>query len=175
MELELQKICDDILARELYPIDQHWKVKGVQLYYGYLVEPATSDAVSKVAQDARIAFAEDTKTVEKDLVAIHPIRLAMALNFSFFQYEVFENTDEACMLAHVAFENANAETGNVGKDSCKDSTLIMDAVMKFGAGADVESFVKVKQLITDSIDKLQSESSEVNHMPHHHDLVDAGG
>ena len=66
-----------------------FKVKGD--YYGYLVEFATGDAESKAAKDARVACAEETKTVEKDLVVTDPIRLDLALNFSVFQCEFFEN------------------------------------------------------------------------------------
>ena len=55
------------------------------------IEFATGDAESKAAKDARVAYAEDTKTVEKDLVVTDLIRLDLALKFSVFQREVFEN------------------------------------------------------------------------------------
>ena len=64
-----------------------------------------NDAVSKAAVNARVAFAEDTKVAEKDLVVTHPIRVSLTLNFSVFRYEVFHNPDEACKMACAAFED----------------------------------------------------------------------
>merc|ERR1712098_741327 len=83
------------------------------------------EAKSKAAESARQAYAEAQKVAEKDLAVTHPIRLGLALNFSVFQYEVLQNPDEACKMAHTAFEDAIAELDNVSEDSYKDSTLIM--------------------------------------------------
>ena len=88
MERELQKIRDAIPAlmdKNLIPsasTDEskvlYYKMKGD--YYRYLAECATGDAKGKAAEGACVAYAEATKTSEKDLVAIHPVRLWMALN-----------------------------------------------------------------------------------------------
>merc|ERR1719188_1322725 len=64
-------------------------------------------------------------SVVKDLAVTHPIRLGLALNYSVFQFEVLNETDEACKKARTAFEDAIAELDNVAEDSYKDSTLIM--------------------------------------------------
>ena len=88
VEGELQKIRDGILAlmdKNLIPsasTDEskvlYYKMKGD--YCRYLAECATGDAKGKAAEGACVTYAEATKTSEKDLVAIHPIRLGMALN-----------------------------------------------------------------------------------------------
>ena len=88
VEGELQKIRDGILAlmdKNLVPsasTDEskvlYYKMKGD--YYRYFAECATGDAKGKAAEGACVAYAEATKTSEKDLVAIHPTRLGMALN-----------------------------------------------------------------------------------------------
>ena len=88
-EAELQKICDGILGlmdNDLIPLARteeskvlDFKVKGD--YCRYLAECATRDAVSNAAVNARVAYAEDTKTAEKDLVVTHPIRVSLTLNF----------------------------------------------------------------------------------------------
>ena len=52
------------------------------------------------------ACVEANKIAENDLAVTHPIRLAMALNSSIFQADVFENTDEACEMTRVAFDDA---------------------------------------------------------------------
>merc|ERR1712050_643050 len=77
------------------------------------------------AEQARLAYDEAKTVAEKDLAVTHPIRLGLALNFSVFQYEVLNKPEEACKMARQAFEDAIAELDNVGEDSYKDSTLIM--------------------------------------------------
>ena len=87
-EAELPEIYDGILAfmdKNLIPSTStgeskmlYYKMKGD--YYRYLAECATGDAKGKTAEGACVAYAEATKTSEKDLVAIHPILLGMALN-----------------------------------------------------------------------------------------------
>merc|ERR1711924_588229 len=78
-----------------------------------------------MGEAARLAYEEAQKVAEKDLAVTHPIRLGLALNYPVFQYEVLSNPDEACKMARTAFEDAIAELDNVGEDSYKDSTLIM--------------------------------------------------
>ena len=88
VERKLQKIRDGILAlmdKNLIPsasTDEskvlYYKMKSD--YYRYLAEWATGDAKGKAAEGACVAYAEATKTSEKDLVAIHPVRLAMAVS-----------------------------------------------------------------------------------------------
>ena len=140
MEGELQKIRDGVLAlmdKNLVPsasTDEtklsYYKMKGD--YYRYLADFATGDEKGKAAKGACDACVEANKIAENDLAMTHPIRLAMALNSSVFQSEVFENTDEACEMTRVAFE---------------------DAIK----GPDTE--VAVNATITDVITGLQAESS----------------
>ena len=88
VERELQKIRDGILAimdKNLIPsasTDEskvlYYKMKSD--YYRYPAECATGDAKGKAAEGACVANAEATKTSERDLVAIHPVRLGTALN-----------------------------------------------------------------------------------------------
>merc|ERR1712039_952827 len=94
-------------------------------YYRYIAEFTDGDAKAKAAENARVAYSEAQTVAEKDLVVTHPIRLGLALNFSVFQYEVLGQPDEACKMARTAFEDAIAELDNVGEDSYKDATLIM--------------------------------------------------
>ena len=59
------------------------------------------------------------------MVATHPTFLDIAQHFSVPPYEVLQNREEACKMARTTFEEAIAELDNVGEDSYKDSTLIM--------------------------------------------------
>ena len=110
---------------------------------------ATVDAESKAAEDARVACAGDIKTTEKDLAVTHLVRLGVKLNFSVLQYEVLENPDEACQLAHVVFKGKIAEPDNVAEDSCKKA-LITDLFTRLQA----ESSSEMKALISDSMSNI---------------------
>merc|ERR1712232_963968 len=94
-------------------------------YYRYIAEFSESTAKTEAAEKARQAYSEAEKVATKDLAVTHPIRLGLALNYSVFQYEVFNDPDGACKMARTAFEDAIAELDNVAEDSYKDSTLIM--------------------------------------------------
>ena len=67
------------------------------------------DEKGKAAEGACDVCVEAKKITENDLAMTHPIRLVMALNSSVFQSAVFENTDEACEMARVAFEEFAAD------------------------------------------------------------------
>merc|ERR1712232_1039657 len=94
-------------------------------YYRYIAEFSDGDKKKGAAENARAAYEEAKKVAEKDLAVTHPIRLGLALNYSVFQYEVLQQPEAACAMARAAFEDAIAELDNVGEDSYKDSTLIM--------------------------------------------------
>ena len=114
VEGELQKIREGVLALmdknliQLANTDEskvfYHKMKGD--YHRYLAEFGTSDAKGKAAGNACVDHVEANKIAKKDLVVNHPVRLATALNFSVFQSEVFQNSDEASEMARVAFEDA---------------------------------------------------------------------
>jgi len=133
VEEELQKICDTILkllGEKLIPKtpsgeSKVFYVKMKADYYRYIAEFTIEDKKQQASEDAKAAYAEATKVAENDLVVTHPIRLGLALNYSVFMYEVLSQPDGACKMARSAFEDAIAELDNVGEDSYKDSTLIM--------------------------------------------------
>jgi len=133
VEGELQKICDTILGLldvNLIPKsgDGESKVFFQKMkadYWRYIAEFTNGDAKTKAANSAEAAYAEAAAVAEKDLAVTHPIRLGLALNYSVFLYEVQSKPDEACKMARTAFEDAIAELDNVGEESYKDSTLIM--------------------------------------------------
>eukprot|EP00419_Tripos_fusus_P033415 CAMPEP_0172777644 /NCGR_PEP_ID=MMETSP1074-20121228/201508_1 /TAXON_ID=2916 /ORGANISM="Ceratium fusus, Strain PA161109" /LENGTH=243 /DNA_ID=CAMNT_0013614569 /DNA_START=56 /DNA_END=787 /DNA_ORIENTATION=- len=133
VEKELQKICDTILElldKKLIPKTPSGEsnvfyVKMKADYCRYIAEFTSGDTKQQAAQDAKTAYGDATKVAEKDLVVTHPIRLGLALNYSVFMYEVLNQPDEACKMARTAFEDAIAELDNVGEESYKDSTLIM--------------------------------------------------
>ena len=109
VEGELQKIREGVLALmdknliQLANTDEskvlYHKMKGE--YHRYLAESATCDAMGKAAGSVCVAYVEANKITETDMVVNHPVRLA-----TFFQSEVFQNSDEASEMARIAFEDA---------------------------------------------------------------------
>lgn len=94
-------------------------------YHRYLAEFSAGDSRKAVADQAHDAYKSATDVAEKELTPTHPIRLGLALNFSVFFYEILNSPDRACALAKGAFDDAIAVLDNLGEDSYKDSTLIM--------------------------------------------------
>jgi len=72
-----------------------------------------------------LAYEEASRIAQDSLPPTHPIRLGLALNFSVFYYEIFNEPEKACELAKKAFDDAIAELDNLTEDSYKDSTVIM--------------------------------------------------
>jgi len=133
VEKELTEICNDILGLlEDHLIKSastgesrvfYYKMKGD--YHRYLAEFATGNERKDAAQNSLTAYKQASEIAVVDLPPTHPIRLGLALNFSVFYYEVLNSPDRACSLAKQAFDDAIAELDNVGEDSYKDTTLIM--------------------------------------------------
>ena len=94
-------------------------------YHRYHAEFASGDERKAAAEASLGSYQKATDLAAQQLSPTHPIRLGLALNFSVFYYEVLNQPDKACSLAKQAFDDAIAELDNIGEDSVKDSTLIM--------------------------------------------------
>eukprot|EP00252_Welwitschia_mirabilis_P002735 TRINITY_DN1269_c0_g1_i1.p1 TRINITY_DN1269_c0_g1~~TRINITY_DN1269_c0_g1_i1.p1 ORF type:complete len:263 (-),score=56.06 TRINITY_DN1269_c0_g1_i1:291-1079(-) len=133
IESELSKICDGILRlldTHLIPSSTtgeskvfYLKMKGD--YHRYLAEFKTGADRKEAAESTLLAYKSAQDIAVNELPPTHPIRLGLALNFSVFYYEILNSPDRACHLAKQAFDEAIAELDNLGEESYKDSTLIM--------------------------------------------------
>nr|CAG8458927.1 4590_t:CDS:2 [Entrophospora candida]CAG8584035.1 14256_t:CDS:2 [Entrophospora candida] len=122
IEVELTKICDDILE----VLDKHLIPSATSGdYHRYLAEFATGDRRSQSADKSLAAYKAASEIAVTELAPTHPIRLGLALNFSVFYYEILNSPDRACHLAKQAFDDAIAELDTLSEESYKDSTLIM--------------------------------------------------
>ncbi|KAJ0770691.1 putative 14-3-3 protein [Helianthus annuus] len=136
IETELSKICDGILGlldSHLVPSASsseskifYLKMKGD--YFRYLAEFKTGADWKEAAESTLLAYKSAQYISLSDLAPTHPIRLGLALNFSVFYYEILNSSDRACNLAKQAFDEAIAELDTLGKDSYKESTLIMQLI-----------------------------------------------
>lgn len=94
-------------------------------YYRYIAEYASSEQKNKAADEALKSYESANNLSQTALVATHPIRLGLALNYSVFYYEIKQNANKACKMARDAFDEAIADLDNVEDDFYKDATLIM--------------------------------------------------
>ena len=120
IEDELTKMCNNVLNT----IDSHLlkkaedaeakvfylKMKGD--YNRYIAEYAQGDLKEKVSHSALSAYDLATQDA-KNLSAIHPIALGLALNFSVFHYEVMGDHEKACVIAKDILDVANKEMSNI--------------------------------------------------------------
>ncbi|KAK0966500.1 hypothetical protein LTS01_017775 [Friedmanniomyces endolithicus] len=133
IELELEKVCQDVLDvldDSLIPKAEtgeskvfYHKMKGD--YHRYLAEFASGEKRKGAATAAHEAYKSATDVAQTELTPTHPIRLGLALNFSVFYYEILNSPDRACHLAKQAFDDAIAELDSLSEESYRDSTLIM--------------------------------------------------
>jgi len=122
---EILKVLDDHLIKKAVDADEkvfYRKMKGD--YYRYLAEFSGGSKKDEQADLSLKAYEEAVKDA-KELLPTHPIRLGLALNFSVFYYEIKNSPDSACKLAKQTFDDAIATLDQVGDDSYKDSTLIL--------------------------------------------------
>ena len=101
-----------------------WTEKGAKHrkgdYYRYLAEFAVDDERKKAADSAQEAYNKATEVAAAELAPTHPIRLGLALNFSVFNYEIWNAPEKACQLAKTAFDEAIAELDTLSEESYKD-------------------------------------------------------
>eukprot|EP00069_Balaena_mysticetus_P015581 bmy_09271T0 len=133
IETELRGICNDVLSlleKFLIPSASQAESKVFYLkmkgdYYRYLAEVAAGDDKNGTVDQSQQAYQDAFEISKKEMQPTHPIRLALALNFSVFYYEILNSPEKACSLAKTAFDEAIAELDTLSEESYKDSTLIM--------------------------------------------------
>lgn len=137
VEGELLKYCDEVLqiidnyilpdiaSKPVACAVFFYKMKGD--YYRYKAEVLSGND-EKEASDLALGSYQEAQRLSKDLNPTDPIRLGLYLNFSVFNYEILNNTEEACKIARSAFDAAISELDTVSEDYYKDSTLIMQLI-----------------------------------------------
>lgn len=128
---ELRVICQDIaglLGNALIPRASTAEQRAFYLlvkadHHRYAAEFSEGAVRAAESRDADEAYREALEMAKSNLVAPHPIRLSVVLNYSVFRYEILREPDEAYRMAREAFQFAIHELPNVAEESRSDSNV----------------------------------------------------
>jgi 14-3-3 protein epsilon len=139
VEAELENLClkiikniDDFLLPKAS--DSEAKVfyhKMKADYYRYIAENIDGDK-KKTYSDSSMNSYQEAMDTSKDLSITNPIRLGLALNFSVFYYEVFEDKETACKIAKETLDAARKELTGTDEedDEHKDAYSIVNLLQE---------------------------------------------
>jgi 14-3-3 protein epsilon len=139
VEKELEALCLKIIGN----IDAHLLPKAGDSeakvfyhkmkadYYRYIAENVDGEAKSKYSNLSNKSYEEATASA-KDLAISNPIRLGLALNYSVFYYEVFNDHAKACDIARETLDLAKKELAGVDEDDeeYKDAYSIINLLQE---------------------------------------------
>lgn len=134
IEKELVDCCNEVLdiinECKLIDLDNQSVAHNVFFlkmrgdYLRYKAEVLGNEAEKEAADSALEAYLKASQ-LAGTLSPTDPIRLGLHLNFSVFNYEILNNSENACRIAQDAFSAAISELDSLTEDYYKDSTLIM--------------------------------------------------
>ena len=120
----IRYIMEELLTPEIEAVEHRVSLLTfVADHYRYLIEVDTESEVAH-AKSAR-AFYNDAMQLAEQLPVTDPVRLALSLNTSVFQYEVLRDPKAACETAKVAFDRAINRLDELDEEDYKDATLVM--------------------------------------------------
>jgi 14-3-3 protein epsilon len=139
VEKELEALCLKIIGN----IDAHLLPKAGDSeakvfyhkmkadYYRYIAENVDGESKSKYSNLSNKSYEEATASA-KDLAISNPIRLGLALNYSVFYYEVFNDHAKACDIARETLDLAKKELAGVDEDDeeYKDAYSIINLLQE---------------------------------------------
>jgi len=139
VEKELENLCLKIINNinnHLIPkaSDSEAKVfyhKMKADYYRYIAENVDGEAKEKYSNSSNKSYEEATAAA-KELNISNPIRLGLALNYSVFYYEVFNDHAKACEIAKETLDLAKKELAGVDEDDeeYKDAYSIINLLQE---------------------------------------------
>jgi len=100
-------------------------------YYRYIAENVEGDAKAKYSDLSNKSYEEATASA-KELNISNPIRLGLALNYSVFYYEVFNDHAKACDIARETLDLAKKELAGVDEEDeeYKDAYSIINLLQE---------------------------------------------
>ena len=139
VEKELEDLCLKIIKNiDTYLVprssDNEAKVfyhKMTADYYRYIAENVSGDAKKSYSENSKKSYEEATKFA-KDLPISNPIKLGLALNYSVFFYEVFNDQETACSIAKDTLDQVKSDLSNVDEDDdeYKDAFSIINLLQE---------------------------------------------
>jgi len=114
LEAELQQVCQEIIGIISGVLMTKVEVGEPSVFYLKLtadynryMSESTSGDVQKQAQEAAAVFYEEALAeAEEHLLAFHPVRLGLVLNYSVFQHQVLGDQARAVEIAGAAYRHA---------------------------------------------------------------------
>ncbi len=123
IETELENLClkiikniDDFLVTKATEGEAkvfYHKMKAD--YFRYIAENVDGDKKKSYSESSMKSY-QQAMDDSKELNISNPIRLGLALNFSVFYYEVFNDHETACKVAKDTLDLAKKELANVDED-----------------------------------------------------------
>jgi 14-3-3 protein epsilon len=123
IEKELETLClkiikhiDDFLLSKATEAEAkvfYHKMKAD--YYRYIAENIEGEKKSTYSEASMKSY-QTSMDVSKELSISNPIRLGLALNFSVFYYEVYNDQETACKIAKDTLDLARKELANFDED-----------------------------------------------------------
>ncbi|VDL59634.1 unnamed protein product [Hymenolepis diminuta] len=97
------------------------KLRGDYLRYQSEVDMTNEEFKEK----AREAYNEATSVASEVLTPTNPVRLGLALNHSVFLYEIADDHNAACQMAHATLQEAVANLGEAKKEGQPEVCIIL--------------------------------------------------
>lgn len=94
-------------------------------YNRYGAEFTEAEEKKGFTEQAKNAYGNAYRLYVDELPPTNPIRLAFALNYSVFMYEILDEKERAGEVAKRAFEEAINQLDDLDENQYRDSTLIM--------------------------------------------------
>lgn len=123
VEKELESLCVKIIKNiDTYLLPKATEVEAKVFYhkmkadyYRYIAENVEGEDKKTHADNSMKSYTEASEAA-KELSITNPIRLGLALNFSVFYYEVFNNQETACKIAKDTLDLARKDLANIDED-----------------------------------------------------------
>lgn len=139
VEKELETLCQNIIAN----IDSYLLPKAADVeakvfyhkmkadYFRYVAENIEGDNKKVYSEKSMVSYTEASEAA-KELQITNPIRLGLALNYSVFYYEVYNNQTKACEIAKETLDEARKALTNVDEDDDehKDTFSILNLLQE---------------------------------------------
>jgi 14-3-3 protein epsilon len=140
---KVEKELENLSLKIIKTIDDHLMIKANDAeakvfyhkmkadYYRYIAENMEGESKSKYSDLSDKSYKQATDSAI-DLSSLNPIRLGLALNYSVFYYEVYNDHSTACSIAKETLELTRKELTNIDEDDeeYKDAFSIINLLQE---------------------------------------------